>query len=102
MSTIDTGEAREVVLVTGISGSGKSVALNALEDAGFYCVDNLPANLLHSLVRQLQTEGLTRVAVAVDMRSGASIAALPQEIDAIEGSERGVAGGAGRGERGGE
>ena len=36
----------EIVLITGMSGSGKSVALNALEDAGFYCVDNLPPELL--------------------------------------------------------
>ncbi|HKX93248.1 MAG TPA: RNase adapter RapZ, partial [Methylibium sp.] len=36
----------ELLLLTGISGSGKSVALNALEDAGFYCIDNLPPELL--------------------------------------------------------
>ena len=39
-----------IVLITGISGSGKSVALNVLEDAGYYCVDNLPPALLPSLV----------------------------------------------------
>ena len=43
--------AREIVLVTGISGSGKSVALHALEDAGFYCVDNLPPELLRDFLR---------------------------------------------------
>ena len=45
---------RELVLVTGISGSGKSVALHALEDAGFFCVDNLPPELLRGF---LQPEG---------------------------------------------
>ena len=40
----------EMVLITGMSGSGKSVALHALEDAGYYCVDNLPPELLQSFV----------------------------------------------------
>jgi len=78
----------QLVLISGLSGSGKSIALNALEDAGFYCVDNLPANLLHSLVAQLQAENQRRVAVAVDVRSGVSIAALPQEIETL--SQQGV------------
>ena len=58
---------REVVLVTGISGSGKSVALHALEDAGFYCVDNLPPELLPQFLRleQARTDGaMRRIAVA--------------------------------------
>lgn len=70
----------QLVLISGLSGSGKSIALNVLEDAGFYCVDNLPANLLPQLVAQLRTEGYTSVAVAVDMRGGASIAALPKQL----------------------
>ncbi|MGI9152840.1 MAG: RNase adapter RapZ, partial [Rubrivivax sp.] len=44
-------KAAEVVLITGISGSGKSVALHALEDAGYFCVDNLPPELLLDFVR---------------------------------------------------
>ncbi|MGD9835543.1 MAG: RNase adapter RapZ, partial [Piscinibacter sp.] len=47
----DPQAPREVVLVTGISGSGKSVALHALEDAGFFCVDNLPPELLREFLR---------------------------------------------------
>ena len=43
--------ADEVILVTGISGSGKSVALHALEDAGYFCVDNLPPELLRDFIR---------------------------------------------------
>ena len=46
-------------LISGLSGSGKSVALKTLEDAGFYCVDNLPAELLPSLVEQLKAAGIT-------------------------------------------
>ncbi len=64
---------KEVVLVTGISGSGKSVALHALEDAGFYCVDNLPPELLREFL-QLERRRLDRrVAIAVDVRSAGSL-----------------------------
>ncbi|HWH74428.1 MAG TPA: RNase adapter RapZ [Methylibium sp.] len=66
----------EVLLLTGISGSGKSVALNALEDAGYYCVDNLPPELLPALL-QLERGRADRtarpLAVAVDVRSAASL-----------------------------
>jgi UPF0042 nucleotide-binding protein len=75
--------AMQLVLISGLSGSGKSIALNALEDAGFYCVDNLPATLLAALIEHLRAEGAARVAVAVDVRSGASIAALPQELEVL-------------------
>ncbi|MFC0168013.1 RNase adapter RapZ [Pseudoduganella danionis] len=69
-----------IVLLTGISGSGKSVALNVLEDTGFYCVDNLPPALLASLVDTLMKEGLEALAVAVDARSSASLASLPDDV----------------------
>ena len=62
----ETDSPHELVLVTGISGSGKSVALHALEDAGFYCVDNLPPELLRGFL-QLERKRLDgRVAIAVD------------------------------------
>lgn len=64
---------REVVLVTGISGSGKSVALHALEDAGFFCVDNLPPELLREFLRLEDERAERRVAVAVDVRSAGSL-----------------------------
>lgn len=76
-----TRTAREVVLVTGISGSGKSVALHALEDAGFFCVDNLPPELLRSFLRLEDTRSERRVAVAVDGRSAES---LPQLLPLLE------------------
>ena len=44
-------EAMDIILITGMSGSGKSVALRALEDAGYYCVDNLPPELLLPFVQ---------------------------------------------------
>jgi UPF0042 nucleotide-binding protein len=63
----------EVVLITGISGSGKSVALHALEDAGYFCVDNLPPELLRDFVRLEHGRHTHRVAVAVDVRTAASL-----------------------------
>jgi UPF0042 nucleotide-binding protein len=66
-----------IVLITGISGSGKSVALNVLEDAGYYCVDNLPPALLPDLVRTVAVEGTQQLAVAVDARSAESLSGLP-------------------------
>ena len=64
---------REVVLVSGISGSGKSIALHALEDAGFSCVDNLPPELLRDCLR-LERERLDRrMAIAIDVRSADSL-----------------------------
>ncbi|NMF90591.1 RNase adapter RapZ [Aromatoleum petrolei] len=71
----------QIVLISGLSGSGKSVALKVLEDAGYYAVDNLPASLLPKLVAELRRLGHGRVAVAVDVRSGANIAALPQKVE---------------------
>jgi UPF0042 nucleotide-binding protein len=70
----------QIVLITGISGSGKSVALNVLEDAGYYCVDNLHPNLLDDLVLTVGREGVAMLAVAMDARSTDSLARLPQEI----------------------
>ena len=64
---------REVVLVTGISGSGKSVALHALEDAGFFCVDNLPPELLREFLRLEDGQNDRRLAIAVDVRSAGSL-----------------------------
>ena len=64
---------REVVLVTGISGSGKSVALHALEDAGFFCVDNLPPELLRDFLRLEAQRRDRRIAIAVDVRSAGSL-----------------------------
>jgi UPF0042 nucleotide-binding protein len=66
----------DIVLLTGISGSGKSVALNALEDAGYFCVDNLPPELLRRLIEveeQRAPELKRRVAVSVDVRSAHSL-----------------------------
>jgi RNase adapter protein RapZ len=65
--------SRNVMLVTGISGSGKSVALHALEDAGYFCVDNLPPELLRDFLRLESERSEPRVAIAVDVRSAGSL-----------------------------
>ena len=70
---LGTTSPREVVLVTGISGSGKSVALHALEDAGFFCVDNLPPELLREFLQLEHGRQDRRLAIAVDVRSAGSL-----------------------------
>jgi len=69
----------QVVLVSGLSGSGKSIALDVLEDNGYYCVDNLPATLLLDVVKFLYAGGQQRIAVSVDARSVA-LSSLPQHL----------------------
>jgi UPF0042 nucleotide-binding protein len=63
--------ARRLVVVTGLSGSGKSIALHALEDLGFYCIDNLPVSLFEAFTREMvSAEGhYTRVAIGIDARN---------------------------------
>ncbi len=67
----------QLILISGLSGSGKSVALKTLEDTGFYCVDNLPAELLFGLVEQLLPSGYQNIAVSVDVRNARSVQVLP-------------------------
>jgi RNase adapter protein RapZ len=81
--------ALEVVLITGMSGSGKSVALHALEDAGYYCVDNLPPELLTPFVALERQHGAPKVAIAMDVRSATSLPLVPQQLRHLQ--EQGVA-----------
>ena len=67
----------QLIVISGLSGSGKSIALNVLEDSAYYCVDNLPAKLLNGLVQFLAQEGYERVAVSIDVRSGTTLSELP-------------------------
>lgn len=69
--------AMEIVLITGMSGSGKSVALHSLEDAGYYCVDNLPPELLLPFVTLEQEHRASRLAIAMDVRSATSLPQVP-------------------------
>jgi RNase adapter protein RapZ len=74
----------EIVLITGMSGSGKSVALNALEDAGYFCVDNLPPELLLALIELERQQKASRVAIAMDVRTATSLPLLPQQLAALK------------------
>lgn len=73
----------EIVLITGMSGSGKSVALHALEDAGYYCVDNLPPELLLPFVALEQKHRAQRVAIAMDVRSASSLHQVPELLETL-------------------
>ena len=73
--------ALEVVLITGMSGSGKSVALRALEDAGYYCVDNLPPELLCPFVALEHKHHGNQLAIAMDVRSATSLPKVPHELE---------------------
>ena len=75
-----------LIVVSGMSGSGKSVALNTLEDMDFYCVDNLPADLLPQFVQSVTGEGSThdRLAVGIDVRNrGSDLSNIPEWLSAV-------------------
>jgi UPF0042 nucleotide-binding protein len=75
-------------IFTGLSGSGKSVALKTLEDLDFYCIDNLPIKLLDSCISTLVTQGYSNVAISLDVRNPSFLGALPEEIENL--SRQGV------------
>lgn len=74
----------QLFLISGLSGSGKSIALKVLEDSGYYCVDNLPAELLATLVEHLQHAGYLNMAVSIDVRSANSVQRLPPLLQQIK------------------
>ena len=71
----------QLVLLSGVSGSGKSVALKALEDAGYFCVDNLPADLIAPLAEYSLARGEPKVAISADARSRESLGSLPDIVE---------------------
>jgi len=74
----------QIILITGMSGSGKSVALHALEDAGFFCVDNLPPELLVPFVALEKANKASRVAIAMDVRTATSLPLLPEQLAVLK------------------
>lgn len=81
-------DENRLIIISGLSGSGKSVALHALEDLGYYCIDNMPAALLPSLIDEVTKPGehvANRIAVGVDARNRHDdLVALPTQIQALQ------------------
>ena len=71
-----------VVIVTGLSGSGKSTAIHVLEDLGFYCIDNMPVLLVPKFLELYEgvSEGISRIAFGIDLRERAFFGELPAVI----------------------
>jgi UPF0042 nucleotide-binding protein len=77
--------AKELVIVTGISGAGKASALKAFEDLGFHCVDNLPLELLPDFaVLVSKSQEVEKAAIVVDVREGSTIDRLPQILKSVK------------------
>ena len=85
LANFDHAAPLEMVLITGMSGSGKSVALHALEDAGYYCVDNLPPELLVPFIELERQHGAKKVAIAMDVRSAKSLPLVPGQLMLLRG-----------------
>ncbi len=74
-------------IVSGLSGSGKSIALQALEDMGFYCIDNLPAAMLPDVAKQLtgtKSDALNNVAIGIDARNRAFLGEVPRSLEQLK------------------
>ncbi|HSI24475.1 MAG TPA: RNase adapter RapZ, partial [Methylotenera sp.] len=76
----------QLIIITGLSGSGKSIALRVLEDSGYYCIDNLPATLLPQISHHLDSVSQHKVAISIDSRS-AALEALPNAVELLKNSD---------------
>ncbi len=85
MPNRNSRDSRQLVILTGLSGSGKSTVLKTFEDLGFYCVDNLPVGLIRTFadLPGSSDEGVSRAAILVDAREGENIEKLPQIVRAL-------------------
>jgi RNase adapter protein RapZ len=80
----DAAPAKELVIVTGISGAGKASALKAFEDLGYHCVDNLPLELLPGFAGLVSASAeVARAAIVVDVREGATLDRLPEILKSV-------------------
>src|ERR1700676_4524671 len=74
----------ELVIITGMSGSGKASVLKAFEDLGYYCVDNLPIELIPRFAELAQNSEYERTALVVDIREGDSFRKLPVILKSLK------------------
>src|SRR5207249_141246 len=79
----------QLVIITGLSGSGMSSAMNVFEDLGYFCVDNLPVQLIPSFVHLFERKeaGITRAALVVNIREGEFLASFPQVYAHLRGRD---------------
>src|ERR1700685_3928843 len=88
MNTMAASESRlkDVVVIPGFSGAGKSTAMNVFEDAAYFCVDNLPPEMIRSLVELFVHQGskVERAAVVSDVRGGVYFEAVPAVVDDLD------------------
>lgn len=84
-AALDGRPARELVIITGMSGSGKASVLKAFEDLGYYCVDNLPVGLIPRFAELVgQSSEIERTALVVDVREGAQLEELPAILRSVK------------------
>jgi UPF0042 nucleotide-binding protein len=85
LAGIKAGQGPELVIITGMSGSGKASALKAFEDLGYYCVDNLPVDLIPRFSElTMQSAEIRRTALVVDVREGMQLKRLPGILKSIK------------------
>lgn len=70
----------QLIVISGLAGSGKSIALTVLEDSGYFCVDNLPANLLQEVILYFKKSRHPRIAVSIDARSHETLHLFPKQL----------------------
>src|SRR5436305_8784544 len=80
----DGHDSTDLVIITGMSGSGKASALKAFEDLGYYCVDNLPIDLIPQFAQLAMTSSeIERTAIVVDVREGQSLEKFPATLQEL-------------------
>src|SRR5712691_11351887 len=81
------GTVPDILIITGLSGSGMSSATNAFEDLGYFCVDNLPITILPTFARLIEANqdenGISRAAVVIDIREGTFLADFSKQLSAL-------------------
>src|ERR1700752_5395190 len=86
---VEKDKDADIVIITGLSGSGMSSATNAFQDLGYFCVDNLPVTTLptfRGLVSAAEAKGITRAALVIDIREGRFLAHVDKQLAAVRAS----------------